>query len=254
MIAGDRDRIEFRHVLRRVFDDVGDDAHRGSGRIDVGVPDHELFEDVVLDRAGELVLRDALFLGGDDEAGEHRQHRAVHGHRHAHLVERDAVEQDLHVLDGVDRDAGLADIADDARMVAVIAAMRRQIERHRQAHLPALQALAVKLVRVLRGGEAGILPDGPGPVGVHGGARPAQKRRKAGHAAQRLEMFEIGRGIERLHRDALGRRPGQLVERRAAQLLLRELAPIFERFRRKLGHCAILARRARRRLVASNSC
>ena len=28
VIAGDRDRIEFRHVLRGVFDDVGDDAHR----------------------------------------------------------------------------------------------------------------------------------------------------------------------------------------------------------------------------------
>ncbi len=45
------------------------------------------------------------------KAGQHRQHRAVHGHRDRHLVERDAVEQDLHVLDGVDRDAGLADVA-----------------------------------------------------------------------------------------------------------------------------------------------
>jgi hypothetical protein len=47
----------------------------------------------------------------DDVAGQDRQHRAVHGHRHRHLVERDAVEQDLHVLDRVDRDAGLADVA-----------------------------------------------------------------------------------------------------------------------------------------------
>ena len=54
VIAGDRDRIEFRHVLRGVGEDVGDDAHRGRGRIDVGVAHHELFEDVVLDGAGEL--------------------------------------------------------------------------------------------------------------------------------------------------------------------------------------------------------
>ena len=31
--------------------------HRGCGRINVGVPHHELFEDVVLDRAGELLRR-----------------------------------------------------------------------------------------------------------------------------------------------------------------------------------------------------
>ena len=65
----------------------------------------------------ELLLRHALLLGGDDVARQHRQHGAVHGHRHAHLVERDAVEQDLHVLDGIDRHTGLADVADDARMI-----------------------------------------------------------------------------------------------------------------------------------------
>ena len=31
VIAGDRDRIEFRHVARRIGEDVGDDAHRSSG-------------------------------------------------------------------------------------------------------------------------------------------------------------------------------------------------------------------------------
>ena len=79
---------------------------------------------------------DALLLGRDDVAREHRQHRAVHRHRHRHLVERDAVEEDLHVLDRVDRDTGLADVADDARVVAVVAAVRREVERDRQARLP----------------------------------------------------------------------------------------------------------------------
>ena len=57
VVAGDRDRVELRHVLRRMAEDVGDDAHRARGRVDVGVAHHELFEDVVLDGAGELVLR-----------------------------------------------------------------------------------------------------------------------------------------------------------------------------------------------------
>ncbi|MCY1290027.1 hypothetical protein D9M70_391480 [compost metagenome] len=51
MVAGDRDRVELRHLPGGVLDDIGDDAHRGFGRVDVGVADHELLEDVVLDSA-----------------------------------------------------------------------------------------------------------------------------------------------------------------------------------------------------------
>jgi hypothetical protein len=53
-----------------------------------------------------------------------------------HLVERNAVEQDLHVLDRVDRHAGLADIARHARVVAVVAAVGGQVEGDAHA-LPA---------------------------------------------------------------------------------------------------------------------
>jgi hypothetical protein len=58
-----------------------------------------------------------------------------------HLVERDAVEQDLHVLDAVDGHAGLADIAGHAGMVAVVAAVGGEVEGHRHALLPGGQAL-----------------------------------------------------------------------------------------------------------------
>ena len=46
-----------------------------------------------------LLGRHALLFAGDDEERQHRQHRAVHGHRHRHLIERDAVEQRAHVVD-----------------------------------------------------------------------------------------------------------------------------------------------------------
>ena len=111
----------------------------GVRRVDIGVADHKLFEDVVLDRAREFFGRHALLFAGDDEGGEHRQHRAVHGHRHAHRAERDAVEEDFHILDAVDRDAGHADIAGDARMIAVIAAMGREIESDRETVLALAQ-------------------------------------------------------------------------------------------------------------------
>ena len=56
VVAGDRDRVEPRHLARRVLDDVGDDPQARRRRVDVGVADHELFEDVVLERSGELLL------------------------------------------------------------------------------------------------------------------------------------------------------------------------------------------------------
>jgi hypothetical protein len=130
VVAGDGDGVELRHVRRSVGEDVGDDAHRPLGRVDVGVAHHEFLEDVVLDRARELLGRDTLFLRRHDVERQHRQHGAIHGHRHAHPVERDAREERAHVVDGVDGDAGHAHISGDARMVTVVAAMGGEVEGH----------------------------------------------------------------------------------------------------------------------------
>ena len=181
---------------------------RRSGRIDVGVADHELLEDVVLDRAGELFRRHALFLGGDDVERHDRQHRAVHGHRHGHLVERDAGEQRPHVVDRVDRDARHADVAGDARMVAVVAAVGRQVERDGQALLSARQVAAVERVGVLGGGEAGVLPDGPRLRHVHGRVGAAQVRRDAGIGVEEIDARKVVRAVGGLDRDAFRREPG----------------------------------------------
>ena len=51
VVAGDRNRVEARHLFRRVADNVRDDTHRRFGRIDIGVPNHELLQDIVLGRA-----------------------------------------------------------------------------------------------------------------------------------------------------------------------------------------------------------
>ena len=229
VIAGDRDRVELRHVLRRVLNDVGHDPHARLGRIDVGVADHELFEDVVLDGPAELALVDALLFAGNDVTREHGQHRAVHRHRHRHLVERDAVEEQLHVLDRIDRDTGLADVADDARVVAVVSPVRREVERDRQSHLPRREVLAVERVRLFRGGEARVLPDRPRPVRVHRRPRPADERLHARQPADGLEALEVVGRVERLDRNALGRLPDQRVGVTAAQLARGEGAPVVGR-------------------------
>ena len=87
---------------------------------------------------------DALLFGGDDVERHDGQDRAVHGHGDGHLVERDLVEENLHVLDGIDGDAGLADVADYALVVGVVAAMCGEIEGDREAFLSGGQIAAVE--------------------------------------------------------------------------------------------------------------
>ena len=149
---------------------------------------------------------------GDDVTGEHRQHRAVHRHRHRHLVERDAVEEDLHVLDRVDRNSGLADVADDARMVAVVAAVGREVERDREPHLTGREILGGRTRSIPPQWKSPVLPDRPRPVRVHRRPRSAQIRREPRHHAGQphtrvLDPLQVRGGIERLDGDALRGRP-----------------------------------------------
>ena len=217
VIARDRDGVELRHLHAGVGEDVGDDPHRGLRRIDVGVAHHELFEDVVLDGAGQLLRRNALLLGGHHVERQDRQHRTVHGHRDRHRRQVDTVEKLAHVQDRVDRHAGHTDVALHPRVVGVVAAVGGQIEGHRQAFLPGCEVATVEGVGVRRGGEAGVLTDGPRLVHVHRGIGPADERRLAGEAVHRVAR---GRGaspirfdVQRFDDYALGGLPVQLLGR-----------------------------------------
>ncbi len=199
VIAADRDRVELRHLGRAIADDVGDDPHRGRGRVDVGVADRELFQNVVLDRSRELRVRDALLFSGNDEEGHDRKNRAVHGHADRHLVQGDAVEQKLHVLDGVDRDARHPDVAGDARIIAVVAAMGGKIECDREALLSCGEVTAIESVGLFGGREAGILPDRPRPTGVHCRIGPAREWSEAGEAI--VDVLDVIRAIDSVELD-----------------------------------------------------
>ena len=161
---------------------------------------------------------DALLLARHDEHGEHGDDGAVHRHRHRHLVERDAVEEDLHVLDRVDGHAGLADVADHPGVVAVVAAVGGEVEGDRQAHLAGGEVAAVEGVGLLGGGEAGVLADRPRPVGVHRRPDAADERLEAGQGVGELDALDVGLGVQRLDVDALGRVPGEGVGVGALQL------------------------------------
>ena len=207
VIAGDRDAVEFGHVRRSVGKNVRDDPHAWFGRVDVGVANHELFEDVVLDGSVELLGRNALLLSCHDEESEDRDHRAVHRHRHRHLVERDAVEQDFHILNAVDRHTRLTDISNNARVVRVIAAVGGKVESHRKALLPGSKVATVKGVRFFSRRKACILANCPRPTCIH-------RRTHAAGEWRETRQTRIGRHIlcriKRLHGNPFGRVPGQV--------------------------------------------
>src|SRR5262249_60099617 len=98
--------------------------------------------------------------GGEYIAGHPRQRGAFHGHRHRHWGEGEAGKQGAHVIDEIDCYARHADVAGDAGMIAVVAAMGGEIEGDRETLLPGCEIAAIEGVRILGGGEAGTLPDG----------------------------------------------------------------------------------------------
>ena len=130
-----------------------------------------------------------LALGGGDVEGEQDRGRAVDREAGADLVQRDAVEQDLDVGQGVDRDADPADLLAHLGVVGVVAALGGQVERHRQAGATLAEQVAVAAVGLLGGAEAGVLPDRPQPPAVPGrvvaaGEREAARVRGLGRAGR----------------------------------------------------------------------
>ena len=228
-------------MLGRIRDDVGDDPHAGLGRVDVGVADHELLEDVVLDGSGQLLGSHALLLGRHDVGREHREHGAVHGHGDADLAKRNTVEEALHVLHGVDGDARLANVAAYPRMIAVVAPVGGEVEGDGKPFLAGQEIAPIEGVTLLGGGEARVLPDRPRPVGEHGGAHAPRVGREARQPRLVLQRLQVGCGIERLDLDALGRLPREPGRVAALELAGGQSLPVGDGFVGGIGHAAGLS-------------
>ena len=167
VVAGDGDGVPAGQFLAAVGEAVRDQAQRRARRVDVGAARDVLLEHVVLDRPGQRARAGALLL--PHHLVEHEQHRGgrVDRHRGGHLAERYAVEQPAHVVDRVDRDPHLADLAVRDRGVGVVSHLRRQVEGDRQAGRPGLDQLLEAPVGLRGAGESGVLPHRPGTFGVH---------------------------------------------------------------------------------------
>ena len=130
VITADRNGVELRHITGGKFDNIGHNTHGGLRWVNISIAHHEFFENVILDCAREGRAADALLFTGHDEGGQNRDHRAVHRHGDRNLIQRDAIKEGFHILYTVNRHPSFTNIADNARMIAVIAPMRGQIEGH----------------------------------------------------------------------------------------------------------------------------
>ncbi len=99
------------------------------------------------------------------------------------------------------RDADPADLLADLRVVGVEAALRRQVERHREARSALIQQVAVAAIGLLGGAEARILSEGPQLAAVP--AREIAAGERVCPGCRRV-TGPIGRSIDGLERDAGG--------------------------------------------------
>jgi hypothetical protein len=156
-------------------------------------------EDIVLNGTAEVLPLDALLLSSDNVHGQNRQHSAVHRHGDAHLVQRDAVEQHFHVLHAVNRHTSHTDVTNDTRVVAVVPTVSRQVEGNGETLLTGCQVLAIESIRLLGGGEAGILTDRPRTDSVHRRSYTTSVRENT----RELVDFELHRESDRFRSEVI---------------------------------------------------
>ena len=166
VVAADVGRVPARHLVDGEGDHVGDQPHRGLGREGVGAAREVLLDDVVLGRALQRRALDPVLLGDGDVEAEQPGGGRVDRHRGVHLVERDAVEELVHVALVGDRDADLADLAAGEDVVGVIAGLRRQVEGDGEAGLALGQVAPVELVGAPGVGVPGVGAHHPGAVAL----------------------------------------------------------------------------------------
>ena len=106
-------------------DNIADNAHAGFGRINIGIPHHELFQNIVLNGSGKRRLTGALFLSNHNITGQNWQNRAVHCHADTDIAEINTVKKPVHVLNTINRHTCFTDIADHARMIAIVPSVGR---------------------------------------------------------------------------------------------------------------------------------
>ena len=168
MIAGNGDRIPFRYILGAELKDVRDETHGRTRREDVRAASCVLFEDIVLDRALELIRRNTLLLSNSNVHSQQYGGRCIDGHGGGNLAEIDLVEEDFHISQGVDGNTNLAYFTLGDIIIRVIADLRRKVKCAGKARSAGLNQITIPLVGFLSRRETCIHTHRPETATVHG--------------------------------------------------------------------------------------
>src|SRR5437868_2780270 len=161
VVAADRDRVPPRHVLRGPLEAIYDKSQGWLYWIHPGVLRHVLFENVVLDGPAQFPRIDALLFRRRDVEAVEDDGGPIDGHRSRDLIERDSVEEHLHVGEAGYCHATFADLSLGPGMVRVVTHQRWEIERDGETGLAMGEQKLVSLIRVACAAKAGELPHGP---------------------------------------------------------------------------------------------
>ena len=205
MVTGNGDTVELRHIVGGIFENITDDTHGHGRRINVSITNHELFQDIILDRACQNLLVYALFDTGTDEECQNRKNGAVHRHGYGHLVQRNACEEDIHIKHGADGYACFADVTDNTGVIRIIAAVGRKVKCDRQPFLACRQVSAVERIRFFSSGEPCVLAYRPRAEYIHRRVRSAQERRDTAHVIQVIALVIHIFAVERTYRNTFHR-------------------------------------------------
>ena len=137
--------------------------------------------------AAQLIEGHPLLLGHRQVHGQDDGAGRIDGHGGGHLVQGDALEESLHVPQGVDAHPDLAHFALGQGVVGIIADLGGEVEGHGQPGLAGFQEEMVALVGLLGGGETGILAHGPEAAAVGGGLH----RPGVGILARHTQLLQV---------------------------------------------------------------
>ena len=205
MVTGNGDTVELRHIVGGIFENITDDTHGHGRRINVSITNHELFQDIILDRACQNLLVYALLDAGTDEECQNRKNGTVHRHGYGHLIQRNACEKDIHIKHGAYRYARLTDVTDNTGVIRIVAAVGRKVECDRQPFLTCCQVSAIERIGFFRCGEPCVLAYRPWAEYIHRGVRSAKERRDTAHVIQVVALVIHIFAVERTYRNTFHR-------------------------------------------------
>ena len=159
----------------------------GTGRKNIGAAGNILLENVILHRAAQLIDRHTLLLAHRNHHRQQDRRRRVDRHADTHFVQRQAIEQNLHIAQTADADANLAHFTLGKIVIGVITNLRRQIKGDGKPRLPLGQQIMIALVALRARAKPGILAHGPQAPAIHVGLDAARK----GIVTRETELFQI---------------------------------------------------------------